>query len=295
MLIALLELATNLPTISCALVTRNRPESLARTLRSLNSQEPAPFEVIVSDDSDDDYLPENRRVVESFGYTYVSGPKNGVYANHNFAVRQCSGDHIRIVDDDHEFPEGHFRACYDAVIRDPLSVWFIGERYPGRHGELTNPGCPGQLNIFGVSEKPKDPQNCWAISGGATIYPRTIFDKGHAFVDEFKFGAAYLEFGSYLYHNGFHMRHLSDTYVVHHLDLNNRSFMDPEMQFSSRIFSMVCHSFLYQPRLKDQILTLAKCVQYIFQLRQPFRSLGKVRRAVARRRKELNLLGSNIA
>ncbi len=166
-------------------------------------------------------------------------------------------------------------------------MWFIGECYPTPDGGLTTPTCPGQVNVFGVSEIPKDRDNCWSISDGASIYPRNVFDKGYEFVDEFLFGAAYLEFGSYLYHNGFRMRHLSETYVVHHLDLENRSFNDPELELSSRIFAMLCHSFLYQRGLGNQIATLAKCVQYCFQLRQPFRSLSKALKAFNRRRKEL--------
>ncbi|MFM6022178.1 MAG: glycosyltransferase family 2 protein, partial [Dolichospermum sp.] len=38
--------------LSIALVTRNRPESLERCLKSLRSQNVQPFEVVISDDSD---------------------------------------------------------------------------------------------------------------------------------------------------------------------------------------------------------------------------------------------------
>jgi glycosyltransferase involved in cell wall biosynthesis len=274
-------------TVSCALVTRNRPGSLARTLTSLSKQRPVPLEVIVSDDSDAEFAGDNRGLVESFGYRYLTGPRNGLYGNRNFVARHCAGTHIRSVDDDHEFPEGHFRACYDAVSRDPRCVWFIGECYPASGGGLTAPICPGQLNVFGVSETPPDPQDCWSIADGASIYPRVVFDQGHAFEESFKFGAAYLEFGSYLYRNGFRMRHLEETYVIHHFDPTQRSFLDPELELSSRLFAMLCHSFLYQRHIANQIATTLKCIQYGMQLRRPFASAGKVLRAFNRRRWEL--------
>src|SRR4051794_13593699 len=94
--------------ISVALVTRNRPESLERTLTSLRAQDRQPFEVLVSDDSDDAKATLTRKVAARYGCRYERGPRRGLYANRNAAHALCRGSHIRTMDDDHEFPEHHW-------------------------------------------------------------------------------------------------------------------------------------------------------------------------------------------
>ena len=49
--------------LSVALVTRNRPGSLQRALASLRSQNIQPFEAIVSDDPDEEFVSEAALVV----------------------------------------------------------------------------------------------------------------------------------------------------------------------------------------------------------------------------------------
>src|SRR5256884_5562045 len=107
------------PRISVALVTRNRPESLERTLRSLRAQDVQPFEVVLSDDSDVEQARRCRELAARYKCRYVSGPQRGLYANRNFSALVCRGTHVRTMDDDHEFPDGHIRACIRAVESRP--------------------------------------------------------------------------------------------------------------------------------------------------------------------------------
>src|SRR3954454_3566516 len=94
--------------LSVALVTRNRPDSLRRTLESLKQQSLQPYEVIISDDSDNETLiAVNNELAQKYSCRYIKGPGKGLYANRNFVARHCSGTHIRTMDDDHEFPENH--------------------------------------------------------------------------------------------------------------------------------------------------------------------------------------------
>ena len=113
--------------LSVALITRTRPDSLLRCLESLRAQETQPFEVVVSDDSDGECAARNREIAGSAGCHYVAGPRRTLYANRNFAARQCRGTHIRTMDDDHTFPPGHFARCLAAVHSDPDSLWTVGE------------------------------------------------------------------------------------------------------------------------------------------------------------------------
>src|SRR3954451_20622301 len=68
---------------SVALVTRNRPESLERTLRSVKSQDVQPWELVISDDSSEEYAPRVAEIVATFGARYIRGPQRGLYANRN--------------------------------------------------------------------------------------------------------------------------------------------------------------------------------------------------------------------
>jgi len=240
--------------LSVALVTRNRPKSLDRCLRSLRSQSIQPLEVVISDDSGDEFVSEVKAIADYWDCRYISGPRRGLYANRNHVALVCKGTHIRTMDDDHEFPEQHIEICLDAVQSDPSSVWFIGEYTPTQKIGNTPHPCPGQLHPRGFSFMPKDTQNCWAIADGASIYPKKIFESGLRFVEYYKFGASYLEWGSRLYYLGYRIRHLDSTYIIHHFDPQNRSFMDREIDQSSRLFAMLCHSLIYQSNFKNQYL-----------------------------------------
>ncbi|HST29769.1 MAG TPA: glycosyltransferase family 2 protein [Chthoniobacterales bacterium] len=249
--------------VSVALVTRNRPESLERTLRSLQPQRAHVKEVIVSDDSDPEHSGEVDRISHEYDCRYVRGPQRGLYANRNHAAGLCRGTHIRTMDDDHEFPEGHFEKCVEALRQDPDSIWIIGERYPGDTDLSVPPPCPGQLVARGFSVAPPNRENCWAISDGATIYPRAIFNRGVCYVETIKFGAGYLEFGSRLHWLGYRIRQLLTTYVLHHFDPAARSFMDVEVDMSSRFFAMLCHSWIYQPCIRNKALSAFEMIKEI--------------------------------
>jgi glycosyltransferase involved in cell wall biosynthesis len=243
------------PRLSVALVTRNRPNSLRRTLQSIREQEIQPWEIVVSDDSDAPIASATTQsLVENYGCKYVRGPCRGLYANRNHAVFACTGTHIRTMDDDHEFPEGHFYHCLQAIDEDADAIWIIGEFLPAEDARVPPP-CPPQLHPRGFSVTPPDPDDCWAMADGASIFPRSVFDRGERYAEGFVFGASYLEFGSRLQWRGYRLRFLKTTYVIHHYDRANRSYMDEEIDLGSRIFASLCHSFLYQPTLSNRVQT----------------------------------------
>jgi glycosyltransferase involved in cell wall biosynthesis len=246
------------PTISVAVVTRNRPQSLERSLRSLRAQGHQPFEVLVSDDSDYELAAASRGVAESYECLYVRGPRRGLYANRNAAALKCSGSHIRSMDDDHEFPADHWVRCEQAVAADPTSVWIIPEFVPSM-GWLS----PGELHPRGYLVAPRDPDHTWAIADGASIYPADIFRGGLRFSEAFRFGCSFKEFGSRLHRLGYRIRLLRTTHVVHHADPADRSFDDPEEELGARCFAALCHSFAYQPSILNKLLTTAEIARHV--------------------------------
>ncbi len=251
------------PSNSVALVTRNRPDSLERTLASLAPQREHVDEVVISDDSDPGAPADAvRALAVRFGCRYVSGPRRGLYANRNASALACTGTHIRTMDDDHEFPDGHFARCRSAVVDEPATIWIIGEDRPG--DPTSAPGMtPPQLHPRGFSVYPRDGEGCWAISDGASIYPRAIFDAGHRFLESFKFGAGYLEWGSRLHALGYRIRHLSGTHVIHHYDEATRSFQDDAMAMGSRFLATALHSFHYQRTPRNGLLTGAEIARQL--------------------------------
>jgi len=264
--------------LSVALVTRNRPSSLERTLISLRNQNVHAWETIISDDSDPEQAADVRQLAANYQCGYVSGPHRGLYANRNHAALACKGTHIRTIDDDHEFPPGHMGECLAAIACDPEAVWIIGEFLPGQDRASKSAECPGQLGPRGFSVLPADADDCWAIADGATIYLRKIFDSGLRFAEAFRFGAPYLEFGSRLHFFGYRIRQLTSTYVIHHFEAGKRSLADPEEEMASEFFAMLCHSFIYQPRLKNKMLTVAQIG--LMTVRHPKSAVRALKKAV---------------
>jgi glycosyltransferase involved in cell wall biosynthesis len=238
--------------MSVALVTRNRPDSLQRVLTSLRAQSCQPWEVVVSDDSNADDAAHSAHIAGDFNCRYIQGPRRGLYANRNRAALACGGTHVRTMDDDHEFPPEHMAECMAALAGDHRSIWIIGERGPGA-GTQSPTYPPGQLHPRGFSYLPPNGEACWAIADGATIYPRALFDNGVRYAEDFKFGFAYLEFGSLLHWLGYTIKYLRSTYIIHHMDLQRRSFMDARTDMASRYFAMMCHSLIYQPTAMNMI------------------------------------------
>jgi glycosyltransferase involved in cell wall biosynthesis len=250
--------------ISIAIVTRNRPDSLERTLESLSKQSVQPFEIIISDDSNsNDFIELNKEIADKFKCKYISGPQKGLYANRNFVAKNCTGTHIRTMDDDHEFPVDHFKVCLEAVKAEPDTIWTIGEYNP-TSTEMSLPGpVPGQLHARGYSYTPANMEDYFGISCGASIYPRKVIDDGVLNVEIFKFGIVYLEYGARLANKKFKIKHLSNTYIIHHYDSENRSVSSMEIINGAQVFSMFMLSFHHKRSFKNIMLTTGEIIKGI--------------------------------
>lgn len=254
--------------LSVAIVTRNRPDSLERTLRSLFGQTPQPYEVIVSDDSSsDDMIQVTEKIVRAYGYKYVKGPGKGLYVNRNFVAKHCTGTHIRTMDDDHEFPEYHMQICIDAIRTNPEVIWTIGEYNPWDK-DKTVPlvdRLPGQLDARGFAYLPKDMDNYFGISCGASIYPSSVIQKGIMNIESYKFGILYLEYGARLYKKGYKIKPLSTTYVLHHGEKNDTVIASSKVVLSARLLCMLLFSFKYFPSFKNKFLTVNQIARELLQ------------------------------
>jgi glycosyltransferase involved in cell wall biosynthesis len=234
--------------LSVALVTRNRPESLRRCLASLRAQSLQPFEVIVSDDSEDSSAAA--RIAQEFAARHIVGPRRGLYANRNAAALACRGTHIRTMDDDHTFPAGHFARCLEAIARDPKAIWTTGEicLLDGHQHGIAH--TANQLHPSGLGTPVANPDDNWSIADGSTIYPAEIFAGGARMVEDFSYGPSYLEFGAWLYHRGFRSRCVEGALVEHHA--SRETLERDAYDFAAEagwLFSALCYNLYFRPNL----------------------------------------------
>src|ERR1700712_2369706 len=87
------------PSFSVCICTRDRPEDLARALRSVEASTYAAHQIIVSDDSKE---PHTRVMVTSEfpQVVFLEGPRRGLGANRNSALDAVTGTHVAFIDDD---------------------------------------------------------------------------------------------------------------------------------------------------------------------------------------------------
>jgi glycosyltransferase involved in cell wall biosynthesis len=257
--------------LSIAIVTRHRPDSLERTLKSLVSQELLPFEILISDDSNSgDMINANKILAQKYGCHYHTGPGKGLYANRNFVAKLCKGTHFRSMDDDHEFPENHIKDCMEAIKLDDEAIWVIGEYYPWEKEWPIPSRAPGQLHPRGFSYTPSNINEYFAISCGATIYPKSVIERNILNSEAYKFGILYLEYGAKLKSQGYTIKHLPNTYVIHHLDENSGTSIATvadkkslDISNGAKIYAMLMLSFKYKRTLKNQLLTLMEIAKGI--------------------------------
>jgi glycosyltransferase involved in cell wall biosynthesis len=227
--------------LSIALVTHNRPDLVERCLISLRAQKVQPYEVVVSDDSDPAYAARVRTIAADLGCTYLQGPRRGLYANRNSVALHCRGTHIRTMDDDHVLPPGHLETCVAALDVDPRSIWTTGESgfLNDQPSGVTKRAY--QLGPSGFAQEVPDPDDNWAIADGSTIYPSEIFSQGFRMVEQFGFGASYLEFGALLYYHGWKSRCIHDSFVEHRAV----SLSPPDLM--SHRFASICFNHYFRP------------------------------------------------
>lgn len=209
-------------TLSVALVTRNRVESLTRCLSSWAAQTVAPLEIVISDDSDQELAPQIQELAARFNCVYTAGPRRGLYANRNHAALQCRGTHILTGDDDHSHPVDYVENVLKTVAQDPNRVWIFAERYPDCPDmPLT---CPPELHRSGSGISPVDPDNSAAIADGSSVYPRQIFDMGLRYDESYGFGGMWYLWGKLLVKRGWRISFSDKTFVWHHLLTDGREY-----------------------------------------------------------------------
>ena len=100
--------------VSVCICTRNRPQELKNALNSIERSTYPVYEVIVSDDSTN---PETQVLVESSfpKVKYLPGPRRGLGANRNNALKAVTGSHVLFIDDDVVLGETFLETIFTAL------------------------------------------------------------------------------------------------------------------------------------------------------------------------------------
>ena len=134
---------------SVVIPTFERPQDLQAALIALSQKKQLykkTFEIIVSDDSNDD---RSRLLIESKfnGVKWTPGKRNGPAGNRNSGAKIAKGEWLIFIDDDC-IPESNFIQSYElAILQNPQINVFEGKIFPDRERKTWAEGCPE--NSFG--------------------------------------------------------------------------------------------------------------------------------------------------
>lgn len=127
--------STRLPSLTVAVCTRDRPEQLARCLKSLLSMETSAFGVPVSMDmlviDNAPSTSETSTLADSLpGVSYFLEPRPGLDFARNRALKEARGDLLAYVDDDVIADPGWLAGLMEAWMEHPDAGAFTGQVLP---------------------------------------------------------------------------------------------------------------------------------------------------------------------
>jgi GT2 family glycosyltransferase len=158
--------------LTVCICTRNRPESLRRTLASIARHAPA-ASVVVSDDGEE----SARSLVESFpNYRWQRGPATGLGANRNAVVAAVETGRVLFLDDDAELGPGFVEAIEETLDHlDPgvRSNAIVTGRE--RQGDLLV--APNDVDFLGFQKRPYGPgAELHTVVINAAVWPTALFE-----------------------------------------------------------------------------------------------------------------------
>jgi GT2 family glycosyltransferase len=223
------------PRVSVCVCTRNRPDELRSCLESIRRSALPVYETVVADDSTDD---RTARMLagERPGspIIYVQGPKVGLGANRNRALRAASGDYVLFLDDDACLGE-HFLeralSCARAhgTTAEPRIVVSGCEN---NRGALIRAHDQSFLGFQNVPYPGRVGLNTIVIN--STLFPRTLFNETR-FDEQLVFGCEEVDIALQAVHHGYQIVQSDDAVNFHYPSLVNRSYYKPHLD-TSRLY-----------------------------------------------------------
>ena len=107
--------------------------------------------------------------------------------------------------------------------------------------------------------------NSIALAGGASIYPRSIFDNGIFYIEKYPFGVTWLEYGARLKMLGYNVRVMPDMFVNHYYIESKRSYNSFKLNLETKFFVIFFHNIIYKKNIKNIALGIYEILkQFVY-------------------------------
>lgn len=193
------------PTLAILICTFNRPAVLRRCLASIAAGSAQPDEVLVSDDGDS----QAGTVCAAFpGVRHVTGPRRGLCANRNAAIRQASSDFVSLLDDDAVVSPDFVARARAAIAALPPRTLLTGTVIETDRAVVA--GNPTFLGFFGKPPTHRHEN----INLNCNVLPRAAFAEA-GFDETIAYGYEDMDLCAHLLSRGYAIRVVPDLVNTH--------------------------------------------------------------------------------
>lgn len=239
--------------LSVCICTRNRPDEIMNALKSLSQCNKYVHQIIVSDDSTNDETCDNVKGLD-LPVQYVRGPRRGLSANRNNALRQVTGSHILFIDDDvmvtPEFIPNIIKHYEDVMPSRRAGVIVTG--LENKRGELV---FPHEQSFLGFQKKDYgDSSKIRTIVINSTIFPVAVFGK-MKFDENLVYGYEEVDVATRASYSNFEIELCKTAINNHYPSEINREFYQPYVH-ASRLY-VTFKRYFYSERRPMKVLLFA--------------------------------------
>jgi GT2 family glycosyltransferase len=222
--------------LSVCICTRNRPEELKKALNSLECSSYPVYEVIVSDDSTNH---DTQTLISSYfpKIKYLPGPRRGLGANRNNALKAVTGSHVLFIDDDvvlgKQFLETIFaqlELCLNQANQEISKIIVTG--IENQNGELVFPHEQDFLGFQKVDYRKDEFLKTVVIN--SAVFPSLLFKKV-LFDEKLVYGCDEVDFTTRAVQEGYKIMLCSNAVNFHFPSTINRDFYKPYHE-ASRLY-----------------------------------------------------------
>ncbi|MDQ1910400.1 glycosyltransferase family 2 protein [Paenibacillus sp. GD4] len=255
---------------SVCICTRNRPQDLYKALKSLEQSEVPVYQIVVSDDSTD---LRTKQLLEAYfpAVRYVPGPKKGLSANRNNALRAVTGTHVLFIDDDVVLARDFFTRMKQAFQeqKEPYGGKLILTGLENKNGVIIYPHDQTFLGF--QNRKYKDGEALNTIVINSTVFPAQLF-REELFDEQLIYGYEEVDMATRAVRRGYPIRLLEGAVNYHYPSEVNRDYYKPHVE-TSRLYATF-KRYLYTERKRLKAVAFLM-VAFLHTLQYGVRSEGK--------------------
>lgn len=250
----------------------DRPEDLGRALLSVRQGNEQPHELIVSDDG----AGTARDVALAHGATYVEGPRRGLGANRNAAIRASTGELIAFIDDDVLVPADFVGRASAAPTTAVTSGWELNFSDP-----VPRKVTPHNATFLGFQRL--DPRERYrAIVINATVFPARLFEDAQ-FDEQIRYGYEEIDMAKHAVSLGWRIEYDDRLWVEHHPSPVNRASYSSALNVSRIYITHKSYLHYEQSPAKAAVFNLTAGAHHLLHAakhRQPLReAIGTLKQA----------------